>query len=426
MISVRDQGAGIPENIRDKIFNLYFTTKTGGSGIGLAMAYRVVQLHHGSVEFTSIMDHGTTFYLRFPLAETAANGDPPVGSKRGFSQQSMKPLRLQFGSRWHSIAGAESAFRLHAQETCAGDAAAAPPATAAPHASAHAAEAKRNPRSRQKRSRHQTAQAASPDQTKPDNAGGQAKQPGEKPSRAQHAPKKIDSAEPAPTRGADFSRPNARGRIARPDFDRPASSERRGKPERDHANSYRKMKRRCGRRSGSSSSRAATPPRKTISARAQPGGESAPAVRRTGQTTIAATSLTLPVDGSQTRCSRFRRAATGLRSIFLRGVADDQTDHRAGQHDLEIVAMLHEGDDPCQKRSHGQTKHNAQRKRVDFAGKYADQHARDNALDRRSENDAHNSIRTAGVNHAVSRPECPKCRPAPDPAQSCSYCSSPP
>jgi PAS domain S-box-containing protein len=75
LISVRDQGAGIPENIRDKIFNLYFTTKTGGSGIGLAMAYRVVQLHHGSVEFTSIIDHGTTFFLRFPLAEAAANGD---------------------------------------------------------------------------------------------------------------------------------------------------------------------------------------------------------------------------------------------------------------------------------------------------------------------------------------------------------------
>jgi PAS domain S-box-containing protein len=81
LISVRDQGAGIPENIRDKVFNLYFTTKTGGSGIGLAMAYRVVQLHHGSVEFTSIIDHGTTFYLRFPLAEAAANGDVPVAAK---------------------------------------------------------------------------------------------------------------------------------------------------------------------------------------------------------------------------------------------------------------------------------------------------------------------------------------------------------
>jgi signal transduction histidine kinase len=81
LISVRDQGAGIPDNIRDKIFNLYFTTKSGGSGIGLAMAYRVVQLHHGSVEFSTIIDHGTTFYLRFPLAETAANGEAPAVAK---------------------------------------------------------------------------------------------------------------------------------------------------------------------------------------------------------------------------------------------------------------------------------------------------------------------------------------------------------
>ncbi len=75
LIAVRDQGAGIPEEIRDKVFNLYFTTKKGGSGIGLAMAYRVVQLHHGSVEFTSIAGHGTTFYLRFPLAESATGAE---------------------------------------------------------------------------------------------------------------------------------------------------------------------------------------------------------------------------------------------------------------------------------------------------------------------------------------------------------------
>lgn len=83
VIMVRDQGAGIPENIRDKIFNLYFTTKSGGSGIGLAMAYRVVQLHHGSVEFTSILERGTTFYLRFPLAEAATNGEQAAVAPEG-------------------------------------------------------------------------------------------------------------------------------------------------------------------------------------------------------------------------------------------------------------------------------------------------------------------------------------------------------
>lgn len=76
LITVRDQGAGIPADIRDKVFNLYFTTKKGGSGIGLAMAYRVVQLHHGTVEFTSVPGHGTTFYLRFPIADSAGGNEP--------------------------------------------------------------------------------------------------------------------------------------------------------------------------------------------------------------------------------------------------------------------------------------------------------------------------------------------------------------
>ncbi len=75
VLTIRDQGPGIPTDIRDKVFNLYFTTKKGGSGIGLAMAYRVVQLHHGSLEFTSVAGHGTTFYLRFPLAEPT-KGEP--------------------------------------------------------------------------------------------------------------------------------------------------------------------------------------------------------------------------------------------------------------------------------------------------------------------------------------------------------------
>jgi signal transduction histidine kinase len=70
VVEVRDEGAGIPAEIRDKIYNLYFTTKKDGSGIGLAMSYRVVQLHQGSVEFESEEGKGTTFYLRFPIAET--------------------------------------------------------------------------------------------------------------------------------------------------------------------------------------------------------------------------------------------------------------------------------------------------------------------------------------------------------------------
>jgi len=68
-IEVRDEGPGIPAEIRDKIFNLYFTTKKAGSGIGLAMTYRVLQLHHGSLNFSSEEGRGTTFRLCLPLAE---------------------------------------------------------------------------------------------------------------------------------------------------------------------------------------------------------------------------------------------------------------------------------------------------------------------------------------------------------------------
>jgi signal transduction histidine kinase len=66
-LSIHDQGGGIPPEIRDKIFDLYFTTKKDGSGIGLAMTYRIVELHNGSIEVQSDALHGTTFILRFPL-----------------------------------------------------------------------------------------------------------------------------------------------------------------------------------------------------------------------------------------------------------------------------------------------------------------------------------------------------------------------
>lgn len=68
LVEVRDAGPGIPREIRDKIFNLYFTTKKTGSGIGLAMTYRVLQMHHGSLDFETELGRGTTFRLGLPLA----------------------------------------------------------------------------------------------------------------------------------------------------------------------------------------------------------------------------------------------------------------------------------------------------------------------------------------------------------------------
>ena len=67
-ISVGDTGKGIlPEN-KQKIFQLFFTTRPGGSGIGLASTFRIVQLHNGSIDFTSEVGRGTTFRIELPLA----------------------------------------------------------------------------------------------------------------------------------------------------------------------------------------------------------------------------------------------------------------------------------------------------------------------------------------------------------------------
>ena len=70
VLRISDEGVGIPPELLEKIFDLYFTTKSGGSGIGLAMTYRILQLHHGSVDVESKVGRGTEFSLRIPLATT--------------------------------------------------------------------------------------------------------------------------------------------------------------------------------------------------------------------------------------------------------------------------------------------------------------------------------------------------------------------
>jgi len=66
--SVEDHGNGIPEEIRGKIFDPFFSTKTRetGTGLGLSVSYGIIQAHHGSLNFTSIMGKGTTFTVDLP------------------------------------------------------------------------------------------------------------------------------------------------------------------------------------------------------------------------------------------------------------------------------------------------------------------------------------------------------------------------
>jgi signal transduction histidine kinase len=68
---ISDHGGGIPPEIQDKIFELYFTTKKGGSGIGLAQTYQIFQWHYGFVDFDARDGEGSTFRLHLPLVATA-------------------------------------------------------------------------------------------------------------------------------------------------------------------------------------------------------------------------------------------------------------------------------------------------------------------------------------------------------------------
>jgi signal transduction histidine kinase len=69
LITVEDTGIGIAPEQLERIFELYFTTKETGSGIGLSMVYRTVQLHDGDIEVESVPGRGTTFRLILPRAE---------------------------------------------------------------------------------------------------------------------------------------------------------------------------------------------------------------------------------------------------------------------------------------------------------------------------------------------------------------------
>ena len=66
LISVHDKGLGIPVEIQKKMFSPNFTTKTTGSGLGLAMVKQIITNHNGETWFESEKGSGTTFYIRLP------------------------------------------------------------------------------------------------------------------------------------------------------------------------------------------------------------------------------------------------------------------------------------------------------------------------------------------------------------------------
>lgn len=73
VIQIADDGEGIAPELMPRIFELYFTTKAKGSGIGLAMTYRIVQMHGGAVEVVSEAGQGAVFTMRLPVVEGRAS-----------------------------------------------------------------------------------------------------------------------------------------------------------------------------------------------------------------------------------------------------------------------------------------------------------------------------------------------------------------
>jgi two-component system NtrC family sensor kinase len=79
VIRISDTGTGVPERVRAKIFDQFFTTKEIGRGTGLGLAIAravVVDKHHGSIDFETEMGKGTTFVVRLPLGAQLDDGSP--------------------------------------------------------------------------------------------------------------------------------------------------------------------------------------------------------------------------------------------------------------------------------------------------------------------------------------------------------------
>jgi two-component system sensor histidine kinase PilS (NtrC family) len=85
MLRITDQGRGIPESIKDKLFEPFVTTKTGGSGLGLSIVHRAVEAHHGFILVDSADHHvGCRFTMILPkLGSDGAKRTPRISSKHG-------------------------------------------------------------------------------------------------------------------------------------------------------------------------------------------------------------------------------------------------------------------------------------------------------------------------------------------------------
>lgn len=76
VVEVEDNGPGIPLDARERIFDVFYSSRGGGTGLGLPIARQIVERHGGTVELQTVEGQGTTFRLRLPRHQTAWRREP--------------------------------------------------------------------------------------------------------------------------------------------------------------------------------------------------------------------------------------------------------------------------------------------------------------------------------------------------------------
>ena len=77
IVILTDTGPGMPEEVREKIFDPFYTTKEHGTGLGLSISYGIVEQHGGTISVDSVVGKGSTFVIQLPLHSSEATGEIP-------------------------------------------------------------------------------------------------------------------------------------------------------------------------------------------------------------------------------------------------------------------------------------------------------------------------------------------------------------